>query len=327
MSEELKEYFKGLSTKEEVREALENGHEYTKTEIAEEQAVLDDIQKKIDALNAGRSALNDERIQEQKKLYDALGQREKELLAKKAQLDKKKGNCRLLGWAILGVYLVAVICLLFVAKVKLPLPDVAVYLIAAALGIILYAVPVSIKRAPFKRAIAEIDADPQISEYNKKRFEIYKEYESKITDNQGAKRELEGKASECRSKLRKLEEQEKNDLYLLSELDFNWEYKDTILFYGKESGAIYDLYIDGVLYDRVKRHKIIPIKLDEGLHSFKVEYTVYNIDKSVIYSYSFQTAQFEAGAYPQAYPVVCDFKSIELVSGEKFQKVTKTKLI
>ena len=137
--------------------------------------------------------------------------------------------------------------------------------------------------------------------------ELLKQYQETWYSTYEHKQQLDKEECEIRNKLREKEKIEKSLLFQKEELAFNFQYKDTILFYGKDKGNYYEIYIDSLLYDTVRGHKIVPILLTPGLHSFKVNNTCYNIDGSTIYSYTFNTRQIVVGEEIESYPIVCEY--------------------
>ncbi len=318
-----------FNSREELRQFTKGELKKTEELIIGAQKETNETQQQIANLNNSSFNLREECRKEQKKLYDALDEKSKQLLSEKDALEKKKSNCRWFGFAILIAYVALAYLILFVLKVEFPIADILVYLSAAILAIILYAVSVSIKRAPIKKKISEIYGEGKISEYYKKHTQLGNEYGSKISQNEDTISDLEEKIHSLENYIKKFEETKTQIIQYLDELDVHWEYRDAILFCGKQSGTVYDIYIDGLLYDKVKRNNPIKIKLTPGLHSFKVEYVEYNIDNSVLSSYTFNTIQIEID--PEKAPIlnafVSNYKSLERVNAAEFEKKAKIKLL
>lgn len=270
----------------------------------------------------------EEYVYAERELLNSANEDERAVLSLRALLQKKISKCKYMGYFIFAVYVGLVVGIFAYLKKPMSIESIPLYLIAAVIGIVGCVVAVKIMKSPVKRKLAQTFSDPRIAELDKKVKALESDFRDKRIRKMQYRQELVEKEKELKQKLTQAKTAEEETKNQLSEIDFNFKYKNTILFYGRDGGNRYDIYIDGLLYDTVKGKQIIKIILTPGLHSFKVDNTHYNIvDGSVDYSITFNTIQIMVGEELAAYPIVCEYKTIKQVTGTEFQKITKTNLM
>ena len=315
-----------MKTKEEIKEWLDG-------RIADKDEALRDLNRDLKDVQSKLNDISESKCMQEyqaarKVLYDELNDQDKALMKDRERLTKKKGRAKWLGLLFLALHLVVSIRVMKMLDFEFSMPEIAVYGIVILVAILVYAIPVGIRKAILNMKINGINKEQGIAEYNKKNTVAFTEYQNNVKAIQTTINKYRQEETKISEKINQIEEEKMKYLFTLKELDFNCEFADSILFYGKEKRNHYDIYIDGRLYDTVRGHQITRIRLTPGLHSVKFENTAYNIvDKSVDYSYSFNTIQLEVGEFPRAYAYVIEYKTIKSVSGEEFQNITKTKLI
>jgi len=255
-------------------------------------------------------------------LTNNLDETAKQVLENRKKLHKKIRSHKCITLVLSILYLIAVTVFLCLAD----LFTVPVYLITILIGAVGITLPLIISIIGLKKQFSKTFSDPLIEDYDAAVFELFENFKEKKAEKQRKLSELQLEKRKIENEISKTVDAQVRIVNKAENLEFNYTYKDTILFYGADRGNRYDLYLDGRLYDTVKGKEIVTIKLSPGLHSFKVNNTCYNIDKSVIYSYTFNTMQFLAGEEPEAHAIVCDYKIIKEVDGNEFQRITKTRL-
>jgi len=307
------------------RELEENLKEQL-SDIREEKArltkELDNLQIELKENNNGSEIDNWRRKRES--LYNDLDEKGKEVLDTRTQLEKRIKKCKLSGILVFIAYALLAVGGFYMFDIAVSIVNC---MITVAVGVLISVIYVAIAKAPLNRKHLATFADPNIKAYDKKKAEFFDEFNKERSEKNANNEKLNREKRNIENELRKLNESEKSVLSEIQELDFNVAYNDTILFYGKDKGNYYEIYLDGHLYDTVRGRQIVRIILSPGIHSFKVDNTNYNIDGSVIYSYTFNTRQIIAGETIAAYPIVCEYNEIKQVSGEEFQKITKTQLL
>ena len=289
---------------------------------------LEEVEDQRKGLN--KAAIYKEYADKQKQIFEELDSESKVLVEKRKDLESKENKTKwLVSLAFVAVYLIIAAYIVFVIKPEFLLPDVAIYVYATISAVLIFMIPFAIVKSVFNKKILKIAADKKIIKYDQKKLEALEDYQNKIKDFQDALDECDKEKKEIINDIHTFENVISKCNYILEEMDFNCAYEGFILFYGKDKRNYYDLYVDSLLYDTVRGHQIIQIKLTPGLHSFRVKNTSYNIaDRSdVVYSYSFNTEQLEVGEFPEAFAYVCEFKTLTRVNGKEFQAITKTQLI
>ncbi len=312
-----------MYAKEDVRTIMEAKIQECEQQLSEYQRQIAEIQEERNEL-VSKDTLFQEYIDKRNELFQELEPRAQELVKKKERLKKKEANAKWLGIAFLAVFIAAIVSVISVLRPA----SILFYVLAVIFAILFYKIPVSIKRSGPLRKIRKINSDPKIIEYEKDTIKEYKDYQSKLTQRQNTEKQYNKEISEIKKEMSELENHKRNYFTVLEELEYNCAYAGTILFYGRDKRNHYELYIDGRLYGTVRGHDATQIKLTPGLHSFRVTNTSYNIvDRSVDYSYSFNTEQLEVGDIPEAFMYVCEFKTLSRVRGREFESISKTTLI
>lgn len=295
---------------------------------AQEEKTLDKINAKQDeqkAIDRG-AALRDYKnaINELKATLDSDG---KQVLEKRAELEKKFKKYKKIQFAITMTYAILAVSVFAVLQLGFTTGAIIAYLISAVGAVLVYIFPTKSLTNACTESISATYSQSCILEYDKKEKELRAEFVKRTHDAQEYLKKLKDEEMTLWGEQHDLERKEKEIIEEINEFDFNYTYRDTILFWGCDRGNRYDIYLDGLHYDTVAGRRIAKIILTPGLHSFKVENTAYNIDNSIIYAYEFPTRQFTAGDGAPCHAIVCDFKTIREVSGTEFQKITKTRLI
>lgn len=255
-------------------------------------------------------------------LKNSLDNAGKQVLEDRSRLKKKHKKYKQLQIATTAIFSIFIIVVFAVLQLGL-----IAYLFAAAATVLVYIFPTKFLIDACNASIAETYSKPCILEYDKKEKELLAEYEKRFNDAQEYLQKLKDEENQLLNERYALEYKENEIMEQIEEFDFNYTYRNTILFWGCDRGNHYDIYLDGLHYDTVRGRRIAKITLTPGLHSFKVENTAYNIDNSIIYCYEFPTEQFMAGNDAPCHAIVCEYRTIKEVSGTEFQKITKTKLI
>ena len=314
---------------QQIRELLEKKFEVSKENLSNSNQELNEIQTELKKLDADNKALYNDHKRNSDEIFNNSTATQKELIKKKEELEMKSSNAKWLGIVILGLYSIVAVYMLFVLKLDFSISPIVVYMLAVVLGIVIYIIPVAIKRAKLKPQIKQINNSPEMVQYLKNQSDAFALFSQKRNDLQKLIDQRKQEANKIKTKIHQFENESAEILEELNNLEFNCAYAGSILFYGKDKHNHYDLYLDGRHYDTVRGHNIIQIRLSQGLHNLKIENTSYNIaDRSdVVYSYSFNTQQIEVTDIPVAFFYVCEFKTLKRVNGKEFEQITKTKLI
>ena len=293
-----------------------------RTSISEKEHELNEITKAINDINTVDAY--QKYLQEVNELENCLDENARHKVIQTKQLEKRKSKCKLYGFAALVIYSLVAFAVLYFKEIDFSTDNLILVTVVALVGIVFSVICTGIAKKPITNKLAALNSDPDIVKYKKNVSELFKN----VQDKENQLKHLKSKKQNATKAISELHNEEKKILNALDELEFNFLYKDTILFYGAERNNRYSLYLDGHPYDTVTGKRIIQIKLSPGIHSFKVENTSYNIvDRSVDYCYTFNTQQIIAGEDPEAFAFVCDFNRLNRVSGSEFEKITKTKLI
>lgn len=233
------------------------------------------------------------------------------LWKKKLKYAKKAKN------SICFAFLCLIAYALCVKYFLLPLPlisdtikDSKVSIIVfSAIGILLFVIIRSTMKTHFNKKIKLIDANENIIDSTKKLDEISKKYNSEKQNYSEEIKNLEKETKVLYDELMSIEER------LFSIINRN-----TLIFYGSDKFYEYTIYFDGCLYDKIKAKNIIAIKLEEGIHNFKLDIDEINIfDGSIVRSFSFNTKQIIVDyKNPKCYIFECD--------GDKLKEITKLEL-
>ena len=302
---------------QQLQEQLEEVRSYEKT-----------LTEQIEKLQREREGLSDstdkqEYYNERNKLVNALDDESMRALQNRQNLFNKESKRKKIRIALFSLYLIA-------SGVVLYLIDTLSwrsYMIAALVGVAVIGIPFTISIKMVSKQYDKTLDDPRLREFDIAAAELYDNFKQKSNEKRLRVEELRSEEFEIDKELKETQKIEAQILSRIENLEFNFEYRDTILFYGMERNNRYGLYLDGRLYDTVRGKQIIRIVMTPGLHSFKVTNTCYNIDKSIIYSYEFNTVQFVAGEEAAAHAIVCEYNKIREVEGAEFQQITKTRLI
>ena len=292
-----------------------------KSSLSEKTRELDELNKTINDINTVDAYKM--YCQEVQELENGLDENARHKVNQTRQLEKRKSKCKLYGIAALVIYFFAAFAVLYLKKISFSTDNLIPLAIVALVGIVFSAICTAVAKKPISNKLAALYSDTDIIEYRKNVSKLFK----KVQDKENRLKELKSKKQSVLNDISELHNEEKKIFNALDELNFNFLYKNTILFYGAERNNRYSLYLDGHPYDTVRGKRIIQINLSPGIHSFKVENTSYNIDGSVIFCYTFSTQQIIVGEEPEAFAFVCDYKWLNRVSGAEFEKKTKTKLI
>lgn len=311
------------------QQEIKNNLQTTLSEVKEEILKLSNDLEQLKKLQQTENTNSDFELFNKAKseLTNNLSEKGKRVLATRETLKKKISRYNLLGClAFLGLIILGV-CTFAVFKISISLLSIGLYLAVAIIEIIISVIVVRKVNAPYELELKNTFSDPNMQDFDRELKNLQDELSKNISEKHRIREERNKKIETINTQLNKLKETESAVFLEISELDFNFAYKDSILFYGQEKGNYYKLYLDGLLFDTVRGKQITKIMLSPGLHSFKVKNTNYDFTGDVVYCYEFNTYQFTAGEQPMAYPIVCEFNHIKCVSGTEFQKITKTNLI
>ena len=313
--------------KREAEQAIREKLKQIEDEISQKNQRLEELMISDSDLHGSVKNIVEKLEAEKAEVEEGLDESGRAVLAKRKKLNQKIKRCKLWkrvffwGYALLSAYG-------FYLLNGISQKSLVPYLTLAAIVEAVCLIASRIAKAVYRSALKKTYSDPCMLEFDKKIEALNAKFEEKKEDWGDSLSEIREEKEEIEAKLQELSEAAEDLAEDLKDLDFNFANRDCILFYGKDRGNRYDLYLDGLLYDTVPGRRVVRIMLTPGLHSFKVENKAYNIvDKSLDYCYTFSTRQYLAGEdLPKAWAIVCQFKTIEGVRGWKFEEITKTNL-
>ena len=172
---------KAMWTKEELKNLFEDAIKRYDEETDDCQRQLTELRKKMDEVSDERYYREYQATKSN--LINALDNRGKELYDTREKLSKKKSRAKWWGVPLLLLYLFLAYRFLFVFNPDFSAPDITVYAITIGIAIVIYFVPVLIRKVVLSVQIASIKREPQIQELDKKTTEALKDYYKNVSNN------------------------------------------------------------------------------------------------------------------------------------------------